>query len=90
MKYFNKIISWKNKDVYVYSNESEYLYIVYSDRISAWNVIMKTLIPTKWNLSADISRFWFDKLSKEASTKYIPHHYLALSEFPVHFPENLK
>ncbi len=90
MKRFNMIVSGKNKDVYTYPNESNHLYIVYSDRITAWNTIMKTPIPSKWILSADITRFWFDKLSKDLSTKYIPNHFLSVSEFPVDFPENLK
>jgi phosphoribosylaminoimidazole-succinocarboxamide synthase len=55
----------------VYEVDAEHLLFVATDRISAFDVVMKNGIPGKGVLLTAISRFWFEWLDKR-----VPHHYL--------------
>lgn len=59
--------SGKVRDLYE-NSEGEYL-IVASDRISAFDYVLPTLIPDKGKILTQISLFWFDFLSD-----VVPHH----------------
>lgn len=47
----------------VYEVDEQRLLLVASDRISAFDCILPTLIPNKGKILTQLSRFWFDKLS---------------------------
>ncbi|NOY13043.1 MAG: phosphoribosylaminoimidazolesuccinocarboxamide synthase [Deltaproteobacteria bacterium] len=66
----------KVRDIY---DLGEHLLIVASDRISAFDVIMKEGIPQKGYVLTQISKFWFDQM-----TDLIPHHLVAteVDDFP--------
>ncbi|HUL70690.1 MAG TPA: phosphoribosylaminoimidazolesuccinocarboxamide synthase [Gemmatimonadales bacterium] len=55
----------------VYSVDSEHLLLVASDRISAFDVVMKEAIPRKGAVLTQLSAFWFEKL-----TSVIPSHFV--------------
>lgn len=78
-----KIISGKVRDVYEI-NEKE-LVIVTTDRISAFDVILKSTIKNKGIALNLISEYWFDYTSK-----MIPNHIIStnLSDMPAYFSEN--
>ncbi len=78
-----KIISGKVRDVYEI-NEKE-LVIVTTDRISAFDVILKSTIKDKGVALNLISEYWFDYTSK-----IIPNHIIStnLSDMPAYFSEN--
>lgn len=78
-----KIISGKVRDVYEI-NEKE-LVIVTTDRISAFDVILKSTIKDKGVALNLISEYWFDYTSK-----MIPNHIIStnLSDMPAYFSEN--
>ena len=59
--------SGKVRDLYI--NESDELLIVASDRISAFDYILPTLIPNKGKLLTQLSLFWFDLLKE-----VVPNH----------------
>ena len=54
-----KIYSGKVRDLY--EIDDEYMLIVASDRLSAFDVILPTTIPGKGEILTRISNFWFDK-----------------------------
>ncbi|KAH9041301.1 phosphoribosylaminoimidazole-succinocarboxamide synthase [Lactarius pseudohatsudake] len=58
----------KVRDIYATSSP-EHLLFVASDRISAYDVILKNGIPDKGRLLTELSLFWFDKLKD-----IIPNH----------------
>ena len=60
----------KVRDVYTTSSPS-YLLFVATDRISAFDVILKNGIPEKGKLLTKISLFWFEKLGD-----IIPNHFV--------------
>ena len=66
----------KVRDIY---DVGEYLLIVTSDRISAFDVIMNEGIPQKGYVLTEISKFWFEKM-----TDIIPNHIVStnVDEFP--------
>ena len=78
-----KIISGKVRDIYEI-NEKE-LIIVTTDRISAFDVILKSTIKDKGVALNLISEYWFDYTSK-----IIPNHIIStdLSDMPSYFSEN--
>ena len=78
-----KIISGKVRDVYEI-NEKE-LVIVTTDRISAFDVILKSTIKDKGVALNLISMYWFDY-----TRKIIPNHIIStnLSDMPAYFSEN--
>ena len=53
----------------LYENSAGDLLIVASDRISAFDFVLPTLIPDKGKILTQISLFWFDFLSD-----LVPHH----------------
>jgi len=76
----------KVRDIY---DLDQALLIVASDRISAFDVIMKTGIPYKGQVLTQISKFWFDFLSDTVENHLISDR---VAEFPPPFcdhPEQL-
>ncbi|KAK6543966.1 Bifunctional purine biosynthetic protein ade1 [Orbilia ellipsospora] len=59
----------KVRDVYVL-NDSELLFVA-TDRISAYDVILKNGIPSKGKLLTSVSVFWFDYLSSICRNHYV-------------------
>jgi len=55
----------------VYEVDSEQLLLVASDRVSAFDVVMREPIPRKGAVLTQISAFWFDRLAG-----VVPSHYL--------------
>ena len=78
-----KIISGKVRDVYEI-NEKE-LVIVTTDRISAFDVILKSTIKNKGVALNLITEYWFDYTSKIISNHIISCN---LSDMPAYFSEN--
>ncbi|MCM1253978.1 MAG: phosphoribosylaminoimidazolesuccinocarboxamide synthase [Clostridium sp.] len=78
-----KIISGKVRDIYEI-NEKE-LVIVTTDRISAFDVILKSTIKDKGVALNLISQYWFDY-----TAKIIPNHVIStnLSDMPAYFSKN--
>lgn len=60
----------KVRDVYTTSS-TDHLLFVATDRISAFDVILKNGIPDKGKLLTKISLFWFEKLGE-----IIPNHFV--------------
>ena len=75
-----KISSGKVREIYEVDKEK--LLIVVSDRISAFDYILPSLIPEKGKILNQISKFWFD-FSKDI----IPNHVIStdLKDFPEEF-----
>ena len=69
----------KVRDVYDLGDE---LLIVASDRISAYDHVLKPGIPGKGKILTQLSNFWFERLAKIS-----PHHLLATN--PRDFPASL-
>ncbi|APV44072.1 phosphoribosylaminoimidazole-succinocarboxamide synthase [Dehalogenimonas formicexedens] len=66
----NRFISGKVRDTY---DLGEYLLIVVTDRISAFDVVLPAGIPDKGKVLNQISAFWFDQ-----TRKIIPNHVVAV------------
>lgn len=64
---WNHLRTGKVRDLY--SNESGQLLMVTSDRISAFDWVLPTTIPTKGAVLTQLSLFWFEKLSH-----IVPNH----------------
>lgn len=71
--------SGKVRDLYTYENE---LWIIATDRISAYDIILKNPIPNKGILLTMISQFWFAKLS------HICPHHLISCDLPEHLRDS--
>src|SRR5687768_1180173 len=73
LKLFNR---GKVRDIYDLNDK---LLLVASDRISAFDVILPTLIPDKGKILTEMSVYWFDMIKD-----IIPHHLIttAVDEFP--------
>jgi len=71
----------KVRDIYDLGDK---LLIVATDRLSAFDVVMKTAIPYKGKVLTQISKFWFDFFSKE-----FEHHFITddVSKYPKPFNE---
>lgn len=69
----------KVRDIY---DAGEYLVIVTTDRISAFDVVMKEAIPYKGMVLSQISKFWFEK-----TRHIIDNHFITdqVSDFPAPF-----
>ena len=61
LKNLNLIQRGKVRDMY--SIDDEYMLIVTSDRLSAFDVILTDPIPGKWAVLTATSNLWFDQLS---------------------------
>jgi len=63
----------------VYETSDNRLLIVATDRLSAFDVVMREGIPDKGRVLTQLSRFWFEFIGKA-----IPHHFLTaqVSEYP--------
>jgi phosphoribosylaminoimidazole-succinocarboxamide synthase len=64
----------------VYRVDPDQLLVVATDRLSAFDVVMREGIPDKGRVLTQLSCFWFDFVSRMG----IPHHFLTarLSEYP--------
>ncbi|KAJ7246541.1 hypothetical protein B0H12DRAFT_1126068 [Mycena haematopus] len=73
----------KVRDIYATSDPDALLFVA-TDRISAYDVILKNGIPGKGALLTEISRFWFAKLAH-----IIPNHFLTadIDEMPAEIHE---
>ncbi|KAJ7771133.1 hypothetical protein DFH07DRAFT_242327 [Mycena maculata] len=73
----------KVRDIYA-TSESDKLLFVASDRISAYDVILKNGIPNKGKLLTEVSLFWFQKLAH-----VIPNHFITanIDEMPIEVRE---
>ncbi|KAJ6561519.1 phosphoribosylaminoimidazole-succinocarboxamide synthase [Mycena vulgaris] len=73
----------KVRDIYA-TSESDKLLFVASDRISAYDVILKNGIPHKGKLLTEVSLFWFKKLAH-----IIPNHFITanIDEMPIEVRE---
>ena len=69
----------KVRDVY---DVGEHYLMVASDRISAFDYILPTLIPDKGRVLTQISKFWFDHFD-------IPHHLVSTDVNSVELPDGL-
>lgn len=67
---WNHLRSGKVRDLY--TNDSGHLLIVASDRISAFDYILPTLIPGKGKLLTQLSLFWFEMFSD-----LVPNHLIS-------------
>jgi len=74
----------KVRDIYATSSP-EHLLFVASDRISAYDVILKNGVPDKGRVLTELSLFWFDKLRS-----VIPNHVVAsrIEEMPEEVRQN--
>jgi len=61
----------KVRDIYATSSPDHLLFVA-SDRISAYDVILKNGIPDKGRILTELSLFWFDKLRA-----ILPNHVVA-------------
>lgn len=75
-----RIHSGKVRDVYRWQDE---LWLVASDRISAFDVILPTPIPDKGRVLTHVSRFWFDFFSQSCA---VSHHAIGY-DLPADAPE---
>ena len=75
-----KISSGKVREIYEVDNDK--LLLVVSDRISAFDYILPSLIPDKGKILNQISKFWFDYVKD-----LIPNHVIStnLEDFPEEF-----
>jgi len=62
----------KGKVREVYEVDAEHLLLVASDRVSAFDVVMRETIPHKGAVLTQLSAFWFERLAK-----VMPSHYLS-------------
>jgi phosphoribosylaminoimidazole-succinocarboxamide synthase len=67
----------------VYAVDGNHLLIIATDRISAFDCVMPTLIPRKGEVLTALSRFWFERLQD-----LVPHH-LVTSEIE-RMPESVQ
>ena len=59
---FKHIYSGKVRDLY--ENQNQELLVVASDRISAFDWVLPTLIPDKGKILTKLSLWWFEQLSE--------------------------
>ncbi|KAJ7693864.1 phosphoribosylaminoimidazole-succinocarboxamide synthase [Mycena rosella] len=73
----------KVRDIYATSDPEKLLFVA-SDRISAYDVILKNGIPQKGKLLTEVSLFWFKKLAH-----IIPNHFITadIDEMPIEVRE---
>lgn len=75
-----KISSGKVREIYEVDEDK--LLLVVSDRISAFDYILPSLVPNKGKILNQISKFWFDYI-----TDVIPNHVIStnITDFPEEF-----
>ena len=76
-----KIASGKVRDLYSHPTSPSSLLFLASDRISAYDVVLSTAIPSKGALLTQMSAFWFSLLPT-LCTLPVRHHLLALGVPP--------
>lgn len=64
----------KVRDIYAVPGHDDALLFVATDRVSAFDVIMKNGIPDKGKLLTSLSLFFFNYLATHPDTKHIPNH----------------
>ncbi|BGP56567.1 hypothetical protein JCM8202_000528 [Rhodotorula sphaerocarpa] len=69
----------KVRDIYAVPGSDDALLFVATDRVSAFDVIMKNGIPNKGKLLTALSLFFFEYLAKHPDTEHIPNHVLTSS-----------
>lgn len=62
---WNHISSGKIRDLYVKEDDPDQLLVVTSDRISAFDFVLDTVIPDKGKILTQLSKWWFDQLNIE-------------------------
>ncbi|BGP17748.1 hypothetical protein JCM10213_005330 [Rhodosporidiobolus nylandii] len=74
----------KVRDIYALPSRDDALLFVATDRVSAFDVIMKNGIPNKGKLLTQLSLFFFDFLANAPETKHIPSHIITskIEEMP--------
>lgn len=70
----------KVRDVY---DLGEHYLMVASDRISAFDWVIPTMIPDKGRVLTEISKFWFEHFD-------VPHHLVSTDVHTIELPEGLK
>jgi len=71
----------------VYEIDPERLLLVTSDRISAFDCILPTLIPQKGRILTQISAFWFDRLQSIVKNHLISANFDEITEIPAEHEE---
>ena len=61
LKNYELIAQGKVRDIYAI--DEQYMLIVTTDRLSAFDVVMPQAVPDKGRVLLKVSNFWFDKLS---------------------------
>ncbi len=61
----------KGKVREVYEADAEHLLLVASDRVSAFDVVMREAIPRKGAVLTQISAFWFEKLDQAVHSHFV-------------------
>jgi phosphoribosylaminoimidazole-succinocarboxamide synthase len=61
----------KGKVREVYEADPEHLLMVASDRVSAFDVVMREAIPRKGAVLTQISAFWFEKLGADVASHFV-------------------
>jgi phosphoribosylaminoimidazole-succinocarboxamide synthase len=69
---YRHVHSGKVRDLYVPDGRDDALLMVASDRISAYDHVLPTLIPDKGRVLTQLSLWWFDRLAD-----LVPHHVLS-------------
>ena len=75
---YKKVNSGKVREIF---DIGEYLLLVATDRISAFDVVLPDAIPKKGAVLTQMSKFWFDRIEKAGITG---HHLVSadVEEFP--------
>lgn len=79
---YEKVNSGKVREIF---DIGEYLLLVATDRISAFDVVLPDAIPKKGAVLTQMSKFWFDRIAKAGITG----HHLVSADVE-EFPEGLK
>ncbi|XBW38456.1 hypothetical protein QEN19_004044 [Hanseniaspora menglaensis] len=61
----------KVRDIYEIADNKDYLLFIATDRISAYDVIMKNGIPEKGKLLTQLSKFWFNDILKNSVRNHL-------------------
>ena len=61
----------KVRDIYELVDNKDYLLFIATDRISAYDVIMKNGIPEKGKLLTQLSKFWFNDILKDSVRNHL-------------------
>ncbi|KAH9973552.1 putative ADE1-phosphoribosylamidoimidazole-succinocarboxamide synthase [Lactifluus volemus] len=80
----------KVRDIYATTSSPNHLLFVASDRISAYDVILKNGIPDKGRVLTELSLFWFDKLEHIISNHVITSRIEEMPEEVQQYKEQLE